>query len=987
VTCLEAPEPVPAPECLRRADGRSVYQRHGGVKYATRVQLSVEEQLVAQAQACGAPMMTRAQVARAVGAGLTQLDAALTRGTRPGAAPDWRTGTGLREDQAAAMLAVLTNGRLVSVINAPAGSGKTRVLIDAGKAWTDAGIGEVIGVTPSQSARNTLAAGVPECYNIAHFLGHLRSGRGALGPMALRPGTLILADEASMISTPDLADLIAHARRSGAKVVLAGDTEQLQAVESGGGMSLLAATLGYARLTEPTRFAAAWERAASLRLRQGDSSVLGEYDEHGRIIGGDPDQMLDAAARDYLAWTLDGAEVLLMTADHARRRELSRRIRDDLIHLGLVSDGRSVRIADGARASVGDLIVCTSNDHDVEAGEPGRALANGDLLRVEAITPRGLLVRRALDCDRATGARRWTDRPFLFGNYEDAELGYAVTDHAAQSRTVRAGLTLITGTEDRQHAYVALTRGTHANTAYVFTISPKTADPAPGSRPAPELGRFDRLTAARAGHADPQPEQKPGNPALGVLAAVLERDGQELSATEQLTRNLAHADHLAVLHAIWTSENTPVREHRYRDLFRNALPAELRAEPGYRARWLWRTLHAAELAGLGPREVLTSAVGERSLSDARDIAAVIDDRIRQRLGTLVPLPPRPWSKQVPAMHDPRQRYVTEIAAAMDARTERIGEHAAEHAMPWAVSALGPVPDDPLDRLDWQARASTIGAYRELYGYDHPADPIGPEPAGDTPDKRAAWHHALAALRTAGGPDVRGLPDGSLHHLRDTYPIETAWAPPWVGDQLRQVRRGAQDARLAAIRAAAEAQAPGRQCQRNTARRHQELAASYQAMETAYRQRVTVLAAVMDDRRQWEQATTDRRRLAIAADAELRRRHPGEKIEPLRSAEPAPPGHTETEELNLSPGHAIPEPGQWINDLTAGREAFTRILAEKRRQAVAQENGQPIGLGQMFGAQPEFSAGAILRPPRPQIRPSAQVLERMREREAGIEAGN
>jgi ATP-dependent exoDNAse (exonuclease V) beta subunit len=55
----------------------------------------------------------------------------------------------------------LTDGRRVSVINAPAGSGKTRVLAEAARAWTAAGLGPVIGITPSQSARNTLAAGVP----------------------------------------------------------------------------------------------------------------------------------------------------------------------------------------------------------------------------------------------------------------------------------------------------------------------------------------------------------------------------------------------------------------------------------------------------------------------------------------------------------------------------------------------------------------------------------------------------------------------------------------------------------------------------------------------------------------------------------------------------------------------------------------------------------------------------------------------------------
>ena len=96
---------------------------------------------------------------------------------------------------------------------------------------------------------------------------------------------------------------------------------------------------------------------------------------------------MDAAAAAYVALTAGGTDTLLMAADHALRRELNRRIRDDLITLGIVQAGPAVTIADGTRASPGDLIICTRNDHGIEAGEPGRTLANGDLLRIEAITP------------------------------------------------------------------------------------------------------------------------------------------------------------------------------------------------------------------------------------------------------------------------------------------------------------------------------------------------------------------------------------------------------------------------------------------------------------------------------------------------------------------------------------------------------------------------------------------------------------------------
>jgi conjugative relaxase-like TrwC/TraI family protein len=115
VACLEAPEPAELPASLRRADGRSVYQRHGGVRYAMHAQLTMEQRMVALARASGAPRMDRAQAARMLGADLRQLDRALA-----GDAQGPRRRTGLRVDQAAAALAVLTDGRRVSVINAPA---------------------------------------------------------------------------------------------------------------------------------------------------------------------------------------------------------------------------------------------------------------------------------------------------------------------------------------------------------------------------------------------------------------------------------------------------------------------------------------------------------------------------------------------------------------------------------------------------------------------------------------------------------------------------------------------------------------------------------------------------------------------------------------------------------------------------------------------------------------------------------------------------
>ena len=170
------------------------------------------------------------------------------------------------------------------------------------------------------------------------------------------------------------------------------------------------------------------------------------------------------------------------------------------------------------------------------------------------------------------------------------------------------------------------------------------------------------------------------------------------------------------------------------------------------------------------------------------------------------LPSGPWIEQLPDITDPeRQAFVAQIADMMDARKVRIGEHAADNALPWLCTHWARCP-----MTRWTGSSGSSGpALSALSGTVRPRAshrPNGPEPTAGDLDKRAAWHEAFAALGPVDGPDVRGMPDGTLLHLRDTYPIETAWAPQWVGDELRQVRLGAQEARLAAIRAEAEAKA-------------------------------------------------------------------------------------------------------------------------------------------------------------------------------------
>jgi pimeloyl-ACP methyl ester carboxylesterase len=99
---------------------------------------------------------------------------------------------------------------------------------------------------------------------------------------------------------------------------------------------------------------------------------------------------------------------------------------------------------------------------------------------------------------------------------------------------------------------------------------------------------------------------------------------------ETKARSLSNADHLAVLHAIWQEETRGAHAERYRHIVLAAPPPEYAADglTSPQATWLWRTLRAAETAGLDPVDVVREVVAARPLSGTRDVAADAAERLR-----------------------------------------------------------------------------------------------------------------------------------------------------------------------------------------------------------------------------------------------------------------------------------------------------------------------------------------------------------------------
>ena len=748
-----------------------------------------------------------------------------------------------------------------------------------------------------------------------------------------------------MMSMADLAAIMRLATQHQCRVLITGDHEQLAAVEGGGGMVMLTRQMGYIQLAEPVRFTQEWERDATLRLRAGDTTVAALYVEQGRVRGGDPEEALDLACRAFLADHLAGKDSLLLARTGEQAREMSRRVREDLLHYGLVRRFAEVQLRHHATASQGDLIVARKNNRHIMAGSPGRWLTNRDVLRIETAAGRTVTVRRLAGRNSA-GLPMWTSafqlpKTYLFRH---CDLAYATTAHAVQGRTVETSHVLVDGLGDRQGLYVGMSRGRDGNYAYCITRVPRATDVRQGSLPAPELARVRRITRERAG-LEPEPslageeETAPRRDTAAVLADVLRRDGTVFSATETLRGELANADHMGVLGSIWYDLVRQSQAARFEASLRDALPpadAEVAlADPA--CAWLWRSLREAESAGLAAGPVLRAAVAVSSLRGSRYMVRVIDARVRRMLDDRIPHRPESWSEQVPEVADPElRRYLTELAAAMDDRVKRLGEHAVQTRPGWAVEALGDVPEDPARRAIWESRAAQLSAYRELYGYGSQTDAIGPEPGKTSPEARADWHAAFAVLGRVEGIDLRGCTDDQLRLRRRMYERETSWAPPYVSEELRLARLQARTAWENTVRAEHEAQAAA---DPETGRRHRAAASLWRAMETKATRITDELAAVHETRRQWEALTEPSRRVAVAADIELRRRHPDMNLESLKSAEPQgivlrakdqrPGREAWVQETLDSPEHPAPEEANH----SGGEE---RPLTAEQREAATQE---------------------------------------------------
>jgi conjugative relaxase-like TrwC/TraI family protein len=716
---LTPPELVAAPAAFQRPDGSSVFRPRHAILYTSTALLAAEDRLLNLSRTTTGPALDRAGAAQIAGS------------------PD-EQGRVLSADQRSVVERIAASGRTVDVLVGPAGAGKTLALGTLRRAWeAEHGTGSVIGLAPSAAAAEVLAADLGiSTENTAKWAYEHDHGR-----WDLRAGQLVIVDEASLAGTMLLDQLTTHAAEVGAKVLLAGDPAQLAAVDAGGAFGLLVRDRnntdqdGAPELADIRRFKNEWEKNASLRLRRGDTDVIDLYDEQGRIVGGDHDNMLDAA---YHAWQNDtaaGRSSILIAETSDTVIALNQRARGDRVLAGQVAV-EGVALHDGTIAGQGDTIVTRNNDRRLTAGKGW--VKNGDAWTViDSHEDGSLTVQRP-------GSRGRRGRVTLPADYvaEHVELGYAITAHRAQGATVdTAHLVVHSSSMTREAFYVAMTRGRFSNVAYVAT------DEAHLEEHQHTPGYEEEVTART------------------ILYGVLQHQGAEKSAHETIEAEQEKWSSIAQLAAEYETIAQTAQHQRFATaVANNGLPDEqAKAVVGGESFGsLVAQLRRTEADGHQPEQLLTLAVRAGGLDDANDPAVVLAARLAKLTaarsgGTRPRRRPRYVAGLIPeangTMPAEMHRTLTELQALIEQRAAALAGQAIQERQPW-VRRLGPPPTDPARCAAWEQQVRTIAAYRDRHGITG-NDPLGPAPSsqGQRLDHQRADTAARRAQATA-NEDIR-----------------------------------------------------------------------------------------------------------------------------------------------------------------------------------------------------------------------------------------
>ena len=276
-----------------------------------------------------------------------------------------------------------------------------------------------------------------------------------------------------MVGSRQLARFVGEAEARGAKIVLVGDHEQLQAIGAGAPFRAITEEIGHAELSEIRRQRVDWQRDASIDFATHRTAEgLAAYRDHGNISFAETgEDARGQIVRDYLADRDERPDGTRVAMAHRRAdvRAINDAIRAELQDRGVLARGELARVADDSLApgdvaheregpgraltfqtntgqrefAPGDRIVFLENNRDL-------GVKNGMLGTVEHVEA-GRIVAQ-LD------GRGGDSVSVPMGDYQAIDHGYATTIHKNQGATVDRSYVMASGTMDRHLTYVAMTR-------------------------------------------------------------------------------------------------------------------------------------------------------------------------------------------------------------------------------------------------------------------------------------------------------------------------------------------------------------------------------------------------------------------------------------------------------------------------------------------------------------------------------------------------
>ena len=335
----------------------------------------------------------------------------------------------------------VTKSKGLAVVVGYAGTGKSAMLGVAREAWESAGY-TVRGAALSGIAAEGLENGSGIASRTIASLEH----QWGKGREQLTAKDVLVIDEAGMVGTRQMERVLTQAAKSGAKVVLVGDQQQLQAIEAGAAFRAIHVRQGGVEISEVRRQLSAWQQDATRHLATGRTGeAIRSYEERGMVHTADTrevarTELIERWDRERQASSGDSRIILTHTNDEVR--ELNQMARKKMRAVGALGVDATIKAARGEREfASGDRIIFLRN-------ERGLGVKNGTLGTVAKASAQSMAVRT--DDGREVA--------FDTKDYAHIDHGYAATIHKAQGMTVDRAHVLATPGMDGHSTYVAMSR-------------------------------------------------------------------------------------------------------------------------------------------------------------------------------------------------------------------------------------------------------------------------------------------------------------------------------------------------------------------------------------------------------------------------------------------------------------------------------------------------------------------------------------------------